>query len=431
MSTTKNEIWEPCGSPSKLPPGRSGYGHLGSMSGRYRPTSLDELRAIVAAAPRIRVLGTGHSFSAIGESDELVSLAGLPPDVQVDGDTVSFGGAMTYGELALVLDEHGLALHNLASLPHISVAGAVATATHGSGDGNGNLATAVAGLELVTSTGDVIRAARGDPDFDGMVVGLGALGAVTRIALDVEPAYAVGQRAYDDLPWAALEERFDELFGSGYSVSVFTRWGASNDQVWVKSRVTDEPESVRDDLFGAVAATADRHPILELDADPCTPQLGRAGSWSDRLPHFRMGFTPSSGEELQSEYLLPRRHATEAIQAVRSLAGGIQPILLVSEIRTVAADGLWMSPSHNRDSVCIHFTWRPVRAAVERMLVEIEAALAPFEARPHWGKLFDADAASIAPLYERRPDFIGLAERLDPRGAFRNTWLTTNVLGES
>jgi alditol oxidase len=328
------------------------------------------------------------------------------------------------------LGAEGVALHNLASLPHISVAGAVATATHGSGDANGNLATAVAGLEFVTSDGEVVESSRGEPDFDGLVVGLGALGAVTRITLDVEPAYEVRQRVFEGLGWEALFEHFDEIASCGYSVSVFTRWGETVDQVWVKSRVTDEPENARDDLFGAVAATVDRHPILGLDAASCTPQLGRPGLWSDRLPHFRMGFTPSSGEELQSEYLVPRRHAVGAIGAARALAEKIRPVLQVSEIRSVAADRLWMSTSYGEETVCIHFTWKPEREAVGEVIIQLEAALAPFGARPHWGKVFHTEAAEIAPLYERLPDFVRLVERLDGRGAFRNSWLRTRVLGE-
>ncbi len=399
----------------------------------HRPSTLEQVQEIVANSPRVRVLGSRHSFNDIADSSELVTLEALPTEVVVDHEasTVSFNAALRYGELVETLNAEGVALHNLASLPHISVAGAVATATHGSGDTNGNLATAVAGLELVTSGGEITEATRGEPDFDGLVVGLGALGAVTRITLDVEPAYEVRQRVFEGMSWEALFEHFDEITSCGYSVSVFTRWAETIDQIWVKSRVTDEPEQVESELFGAVAAEVDRHPILGIDAAPATPQLGRPGLWSDRLPHFRMGFTPSSGEELQSEYLLPRRYAVEAIEAVRTLAERIQPILQVSEIREVAADRLWMSMSYGEDTIGIHFTWKPEREAVEEMIVQLESALAPFEARPHWGKLFDADAAAIAPLYERMPDFTGLVERLDPRGAFRNSWLRTHVLGGS
>lgn len=416
------------------PPGKNWAGNYEYRAERmHRPATIEELQKVIARAPRVRVLGSRHSFNDIADSLELVTLEALPAEVAVDPEagTITCNAAMKYGELAERLNAEGLALHNLASLPHISVAGAVATATHGSGDVNGNLATAVAGLELVTSGGEIVEVARGDPDFDGLVVGLGALGAVTKITLDVEPAYEVRQRVFEGLSWEALLGHFDEITRSGYSVSVFTRWGGTAGEVWVKSRVTDEPERVEDDLFGAVAATVDRHPILEFDAAPCTPQLGRPGLWSDRLPHFRMGFTPSTGEELQSEYLLPRWHAAEAIEAVRALADRIRPVLQVSEIRTVAADQLWMSTSYGRDTVCIHFTWKPEREAVEAVLVELEAALVPFGARPHWGKLFKADAAAISPLYERATDFARLVERFDPRGAFRNPWLETHVLGPS
>ena len=397
----------------------------------HRPSRLEQVQEIVVNASRVRVLGSRHSFTGIADSSELLSLDGLPADVVVDraAGTVSFSAGLRYGELAEALQAEGVALANLASLPHISVAGAVATATHGSGDANGNLATAVAGLEIVTSSGELLTASRGDADFDGLVVGLGALGAVTRITLDVEPAYEVRQRVFEGLAWSALLEHFDEITSAGYSVSVFTRWGEAIDQVWVKGRVTDAPERARGDLFGAIAATVERHPILGLDPVNCSPQLGVPGLWSDRLPHFRMGFTPSSGQELQSEYLVPRRHAAAAIQALRGLAEVVRPVLQVSELRTVAADRLWMSPQYRQDTIAIHFTWKPEPDAVQRALVEVEAALQPMEARPHWGKLFLAGAEAIAPLYQRLPDFTRLVDRLDLRGAFGNAWLDTHVLG--
>jgi xylitol oxidase len=393
----------------------------------HRPATLDELRAIVAAAPRIRVLGSRHSFTDIADSDELVSLDGLPADVAVSADrtTVEVGGAVRYGELAEALHGEGLALHNLASLPHISVAGAVATATHGSGDRSGNLATAVAALELVTSTGDVVTARRGEPDFDGMVVSLGALGAVTRIELDVEPAYDVRQRVFEGLAWEALHEHFDTITSAGDSVSVFTRWRpASADQVWVKSRVDPTTgEQTRPDLLGATAATVERHPILGLDPVNCTAQLGAPGRWSDRLPHFRMGFTPSAGAEIQSEYIVARRHAAGAIEAIRAIGPGIAPVLQVSEIRTTAADRLWLSPQHRQDTVAIHFTWTRDPARVAHAIDAVEAALERYDPRPHWGKAFHLGAAAIARRYERLADVEALAARLDPRGAFRNAWL--------
>jgi xylitol oxidase len=414
-------------------------GHEVNWAGNYaygalrlhRPSTLEQVREIVAAAPQVRVLGSRHSFNDLADSRELVSLSGLPADIVVDhgAGTVALAAGVTYGELAGALNDEGLALHTMASLPHISVGGAVATATHGSGDATGNLATAVAGLEIVTSSGELITASRGDADFDGLVVGLGAIGAVTRVTLDVEPAYEVRQRVFEGLEWDALFEHFGEITAAGDSVSVFTRWRDTVDQVWVKSRVTDAPEDVRTELFGAHAATVDRHPILGYDPVNCTRQLGRPGPWSDRLPHFRMGFTPSAGDELQSEFLVPRGHGVAAVQALRELGDRIRPALQVSEIRTIASDRLWMSPQYGRDTVGVHFTWAPDPDAVARVLAEVEAALEPFGARPHWGKLFLAGAATIAERYERLPDFARLVERLDPRGAFRNRWLEDRVLG--
>lgn len=415
--------------------------NLTNWGGNYRyraraihsPSTLAELQELVATLPQVRVLGSRHSFTDIADSAELLTLDRLAPEMAVDRDamTVAVGGAVRYGELAQELERQGLALANLASLPHITVAGAVSTATHGAGDRNGNLATAVAALELVASDGGLVDAARGEPDFDGMVVGLGATGVIRRVTLDLEPSYEVRQRVFEGLTWEALFEHFDAIMAGGYSVSVFSRWGETVEQVWIKSRVdSGEPEPV-EELFGAPAATEHSHPILGLDPAHATAQLGLAGPWLDRLPHFRLGFTPSSGSEIQSEYIVPRRHGLAAIESVLQLGPTIGPLTQVSEIRTVAADRLWMSPQYGRDTVAIHFTWKPDQQAVERALAELESVLAPFQARPHWGKLFLADAGALGPLYERRGDFAALIDRLDPRGAFRNEWLEKRVLEDA
>jgi xylitol oxidase len=392
----------------------------------HRPETIEELQELIAAAPRIRVLGTRHSFHGLPDSEELVSLERLPAAVEADpgAGTVRCSGATTYGALAAALAPHRLALANLASLPHISVAGAAQTATHGSGDRNGNLATAVAALELVTGDGERRTVRRGDPGFEGHVVALGALGAVVRIELDAEPDYDVRQVVFEGLAWAALLEHLDEVFAAAYAVSVFTRWGEAVDQVWLKQRGDD----TRDELFGARRATEDRHPILGNDPVNATPQLGRPGPWADRLPHFRLDFTPSNGEELQSEYHVPRRHAAAAIEALRAAGPGIRAPLLVSELRTVAADGLWLSPQHAGPTLGIHFTWAREPEAVGRAIDVVEAALAPFEPRPHWGKLFHTDRDQLAARFPRLPDFRSLAALLDPGGTFRNAWLEERVL---
>ncbi|MBV9194993.1 MAG: FAD-binding protein [Solirubrobacterales bacterium] len=395
----------------------------------HRPTALAELQRLVVSSRRLRVIGSRHSFTEISDGDELVTLDDLPGEVTIDRDaqTVSLPSPLRYGQLADRLAAEGLALANLASLPHISVSGAVATATHGSGVANGNLATAVAAFDLVRSDGAIVRLRRGDPDFDGAVVALGALGVVTRVVLDVQPAYEISQHVYEGVGWDALFEHFDAIFSAAYSVSVFLRWADPTGQVWLKRRAADPPAP--EELFGAAPAPADRHPIAGLDPVNCTPQLGRPGPWMDRLPHFRMGFTPSSGEEIQSEYHLPRERAVEAIDALRGIRASMQELVQVSELRTIAADALWLSPQYRRDTIAIHFTWVPEQAAVERALAAIEAVLMPLGARPHWGKLFLAPAAAFASGYERLPDFSALVQRYDPDQKFENRWLRAHVLG--
>ncbi|MBT1634371.1 D-arabinono-1,4-lactone oxidase [Clavibacter michiganensis] len=421
--------------------GTAGTNWAGNYAYRARevhsPTSVEELRTIVREATRIRVLGSRHSFNDIADSEVLVSLAELPADLVIDRDasTVTFSAGLAYGKLAELLGEEGLAIHNLASLPHISVGGAIATATHGSGNGNGNLGTAVAALEMITADGETVTYRRGDDDFDGVVVGLGALGVVTRVTLDVEPAYLVRQRVFEGLSWDAFDENLEDVFGGAYSVSVFTRFGEATDQVWLKSRVQldvdgqPEDEVVMADYFGAPAATEERHPILGIDPVNSTSQLGVVGLWSDRLSHFKMGFTPSDGEEIQSEFHVPLDRAVEAVQALREMGDRIRPILLVCELRAVAEDRLWLSPQNGQATIGLHFTWKRDQEAVEALLVELEAAIRPFGARPHWGKVFTATAADIAPLYPRSGDFLALVERLDPTAKFRNAWFERALLG--
>lgn len=417
--------------PADLPRTNWSHSHVYQAKASHSPSTLEELQEIVCRLPRVRVLGSRHSFSDIVDAEVLVSLDGMPREVVVDrkARTVSCSGATRYGELVRELEPEGMALANLASLPHIAVAGAVSTATHGSGDHNGNLATAVAALEIVTSDGNVMRLTRPDPDFEGAVVGLGAVGAVSRITLDLEPAYQVGQQVFEGLRWETLFEHFDAIMASGYSVSVFTRWGETTTQLWIKSRIARGSAGPAGEFFGATAASRQLNPIAGLDPANATPQLGARGPWSERLPHFRMGFTPSSGAEIQSEYIVPRRCAVSAIQAVLGIRSTIQPLVQVSEIRTIAADRLWMSPQYDQDTVGIHFTWKPDRQRVIGALAQIERALAPFEARPHWGKLFLAEAPTIKPMYPRVDDFATLLHRFDPRGAFRNRWLEARVLG--
>ncbi|WP_163542702.1 FAD-binding protein [Occultella kanbiaonis] len=400
--------------------------HAYTAATLHRPDTLDEVRRIVATATHIRALGSRHSFHDLADSPgDLISLERVDPEIDIDPDarTVTVGAAVRYGDLAVALDRAGWALGAMASLPHISVAGATATATHGSGDATGNLASAVVRLELITADGDLLTLSRGDADFPGAVVHLGALGIVTRVTLAVEPRFEVRQWVRRDVPWEDLLGDFDAITSAAQSVSVFTRFGDIAGRVWMKSRDAAEPVAP-----WGVPATVEQHPIDGLDAVNCTAQLGRPGPWYDRLPHFRMGFTPSVGAEIQSEYLVPRAHAVAAITALRGLGEAMAPVLQVSEIRTVAADDLWLSAAEGGDRVAFHLTFAREPDAVRALLPRIEDALDPFDARPHWGKWFTTGPGRLETLYPRLGDFAELAGRLDPQGCFRNDYLDRTVL---
>jgi xylitol oxidase len=396
------------------------------------PRTVAGLQATVAGSTRARALGTGHSFSRIADTPgELISAAGLPPVVSIDtaAATVTVGAGVKYGDLARQLDAAGWALPNLGSLPHISVAGACATATHGSGDRNRSLPAAVRALDLVTADGSLLTLDRdADPGrFPGAVVGLGALGIVTTLTLDLVPAFQVRQYVYEDLPAGQLTRHFNEILGAAHSVSVFTDWqDGRHRQVWVKHR-DGEPERfpAGRPWHGARPAAGPRHPVPGMPASQATQQGGTPGPWHERLPHFRLGFTPSSGAELQSEYLLPRQSAVPAAEALACLGGLFARVLQVAEIRTVAADGAWLSMAYRQDSVAFHFTWVPDPGAVQPVIAAIEEELMPLGARPHWGKVFGMPPAAVRARYPRSDDFQALARSLDPAGKFRNDFMDT------
>ncbi|AGL18849.1 alditol oxidase [Actinoplanes sp. N902-109] len=392
----------------------------------HRPTTVEQIQELVAAGGPVKVLGSGHSFNRMADTTgDLISLADLPRVFEVGPyhNSVRIDGGMRYGELAGRLDAQGLALHNMASLPHISVAGAIATATHGSGEHNGNLATAVSAIEFVSGTGKLVtlrRDTHGEA-FLGAVVNLGALGVVTSLTLDVAPSFEVRQYVYDNLPRAALDTGLHPILGDGYSVSLFTNWLSDDiNMAWLKRRTPMPPG----DWHGAVRADGPRHPVPGMPAQNSTDQSGEPGPWHTRLPHFRMEFTPSSGEEIQSEYHLPRARALEAIDAVAAIREQIAPVLQICEMRTIAADDLWLSPNYQRDTFALHFTWIADTDAVLPAVGRLEAALEPVDPRPHWGKVFTTAPSTVRSLYPRFADFAALVREYDPNGVFRNPWLS-------
>jgi len=389
----------------------------------HRPESVEQVQEIVTRYDRVHALGTGHSFNRVTDtSGALVSTAGLPRTLEIDAErmTAWVGAGWRLGDLCVQLRKRGFALHNLPSLPHISLVGACATATHGSGRANGSLAAAVNAVELVTADGTVRTVRRGSPEFDGMVVSLGALGIVTHLGLDLVPSFDVEQYVHEDLPWEPVLEDAGNVLGAAYSVSVFTTWGETS-RLWVKRRVRDALPDLA--WTGARPADSPRHPIEGLPVGNCTPQLGEPGPWDERLPHFRAEFTPSAGDELQSEYLLPVAHAAQALEALLRIRAHVVPVLQVCEIRAVAADTAWLSPSHDRDSIAVHFTWLPDAEAVARAIDRVEEHLVPLGARPHWGKVFHVTPEVLRAAYPCWDRFDDLLRRLDPAGRFRNDFL--------
>jgi xylitol oxidase len=390
------------------------------------PRSTAEVAELVRGADRVLALGSAHSFSPVAVTPGLhIETAALPADIAVNGTTVTVSAGMTYATLGRELHARGLGLAAMASLPHITVGGAMATGTHGSGDAIGTLSSAVTGIEIVTAGGDVRWVRRGvDPDFGAWVVSIGALGVVTRVEMEVEPTYEVAQTIFAGLDLDVVEADFDAVFGSATSVSVFTRWRPEPDaQLWLKRRIDREGPWPGGPAFGVPPRDDPLHPLEQLDPVHCNPQRGQVGPWHERLPHFRAEFTPSAGDEIQAEYLLPRTHAVEAIRALRALHARITPLLHVTEIRTMRADDLWLSPAYSVDTVGIHFTWHRDERIFE-VLPAIEEMLLPLGARPHWGKVSVASPEQLHSAYPRLTDFLRLREQVDPQGRFCGPFVT-------
>ncbi|MHA6249933.1 FAD-binding protein [Pontibacter sp. CAU 1760] len=401
-----------------------------STSNVHYPKTVAEVQAIVRESDQVKALGSRHSFNRIADSHvNQISLQEMNKVVALDKNahTVTVEGGAKYGDFATYLHENGYALPNLASLPHITVIGACATATHGSGVKNGNLATAVSGIEFVNAAGEVVTLTKQQDGeaFYGAVVGLGALGVVTKVTLDLLPTFRVKQLVYRNLPMEDLQDKFEELQDLGYSLSLFTNWKNKNiSEAWIKSRVEEgEATTPAPELWGAKLATQNMHPIETESAEHATEQLGKPGPWYDRLPHFKMGFNPSVGRELQSEYFVPIEHAYEAMMAIQELSEQISPHLFISEIRTIKADDFWMSPCYKRTCVAFHTTWKQDEEKVMTLLPLMEEKLAPFNPIPHWAKLFTMSPADLQAKYQRLDDFKQLIATYDPKGKFRNDYL--------
>jgi xylitol oxidase len=390
--------------------------------GYLQPESITELQDLIRTNPKIRVRGTAHCFNEIANtSSYAINLSKMPKTIEVDATKklVRVAAGLTYGELAPILHEQGWALNNLASLPHISIAGSVSTGTHGSGIKNQNLANQVVSLDLVTAQGELRHIDRANPAFSALVVGLGLGGIVYQYELKIEPTYKVRQVIYPEIPLDILQRNFNQIMGTAYSVSYFTDWSSAHiGNLWCKFR---DDEKIPESVGGSAKADKKFHPIPSVDPVACTDQLGMPGEWHQRIPHFKLEFTPSVGEEIQSEFFVDRKDAAAAIEVVSQLGSEITPLLWITELRTCAADQLWLSGAYERDVLAIHFTWKKLDA-IYPVIEKVEAALRPFNYRPHWGKVFTADATYLKSVYPKMTEFKALTEALDPTLKFENSF---------
>ena len=389
--------------------------------------SLAELQEIVKSNQKLRARGTAHCFNEIANTSSYAfNLSKMPKTIEVDSasQSVRVAAGLKYGKLAPILHEQGWALNNLASLPHISIAGSISTGTHGSGINNKNLANQVLSLDLVTAEGELRHIDRAHPAFNAIVVGLGMGGVVYQYELKVEPTYQIRQVVYPNLPLDVLQRNFDGIMGTAYSVSYFTDWSSEQvGNIWCKFR---DGEVIPESIGGCTQANKKFHVIDTLEPEWTTEQFGLYGPWHLRLPHFKLEFIPSVGEEIQTEFFVDRKDAAAAIEAVSKLGAEITPLLWITELRTIAKDELWLSGAFQRDTLAIHFTWKKLDA-IYPVIEKVETSLRPFNYRPHWGKVFTAEATYLKSVYPKMGEFQALMQALDPGKKFENSFTRKNV----
>ncbi|HZK82126.1 MAG TPA: FAD-binding protein [Humisphaera sp.] len=417
---------------------REGYNWAGNFKYGareiHRPKTLAELQSLVSGSRKIRALGSRHSFSRVADiaDGDLVSLEHFK-SIGIDSSrkTAEIGAGVTFAELCVALDPYRLALPNLLSLLRVTVAGACATASHGSGNSNKILAAAVVAMEIIAADGQILRVSRDDPQFDGMVVALGALGVVTKLTLALQPTFDVEQRVFDGIPVQTVFSDFAQIMSSGYSVSLFTNFADEMVQCWVKSlRANSGEVNIPAALSMATPASRQVHMLGDMPPEFCTEQLGKPGIWHWRLPHFNADDTPSSGSEIQSEFVVPMPYAVDALRSIQALGNRISKLLQISEIRTIASDTLWMSPCFHEASVAIHFTWKDDRDGVLKILPDIEAALKPFNPKAHYGKLCtDKFLTDMGSRNLQLLRFVRLMKEFDCNGKFHNEYLQTLIGG--
>ncbi|HET7388086.1 MAG TPA: D-arabinono-1,4-lactone oxidase [Nocardioidaceae bacterium] len=410
------------------------------------PSSVREVcDAVVAARAnglRVKMVGTGHSFTGIAATDGLLllprRLVGIR-SVDRDAMTVAVLAGTPLRELNIRLEELGLALHNMGDVAEQTVAGAVSTGTHGTGGHWASLSAQVAALELVDAEGRVRTcSAQQDPDlFSAARVGLGALGILTAVTFLVEPAFTL-EAVEEPMTWDQVVSGFDEMVAANHHAEAY--WFPHTDRMLTKrnNRTLDEPrplsrvrgyvddELLSNTVFGLVNRVGNIAPAGIRRLNQLSARALTARTYSD-VSH-RVFTSPRRVRFREMEYAVPRQEGMAALTEVRRLIDSRDwRISFPVEIRYAPADDLWLSTASGRESVYLAFH---VNAATDHAdyFETVEKVLEAHDGRPHWGKLHTRTADDLASAYPCFADFLAVRDRLDHPRLFTNDYLD-RVLG--
>ncbi len=408
-----------------------------------RPRTREQLVAAVASAAsagqRLRVAGSGHSFTEAALTDgTMLRVEALNRVLDADpaSGLVKVEAGIVLADLNERLHERGLALENLGDIDRQTLAGAISTATHGTGTGLRNISAQVEAIELVTADGE-LRSLEGGGELLAARVGLGALGAIYSVTLRAVPAFTL-HRVDTPRPLGEVLDRFDELADRNdhFEFFVFPHTDMALTIERNRSELAPKPPGrlgawvsdvlVENTLGDLALRLTRRRPSLIPRLSAAAAKMMSQGERLDRS--YRIFANERRIRFTEMEYALPREHGPEAVRRVLELIGRRgNEVAMPIECRVVAADDALLSPAHERPTayVAVHqyqgMQWRPYFEAVEEIM-------GSYEGRPHWGKRHFQTHETLAGRYPRWADFAAVRDRLDPERAFANEY-TERVLG--
>jgi L-gulono-1,4-lactone dehydrogenase len=402
-----------------------------------RPGSEDELARAVAGARRVKVAGSGHSFTDIACTDgTMIDLSRMDRVLSVEGTEVTVEAGITLRDLGPALSERGLALENQGDVDAQTVAGAMSTATHGTGGGFANISSQVVRVRLVTAGGDVVELSEGDDLLAGRV-SLGALGAISAVTLRCVPAFTI-HRIDEPLPLDDVLGRLDEHVDGNDHFELFVFPYTRTALTLTSSRTDREPRPAgraqvlfRDVLLENAALEVASRAGRRLPA--LIPRLNRtlvrAMSRAERLDRsHRVYANRRSVRFTEMEYAIPREHTADGLERVLELVERRRiRVGFPIEVRVIAPDDALLSTAEGRPTgyIAVH-QYRGME--FESYFRGVEAIMDEYGGRPHWGKRHYQSAATLRPRYPGFDRFLAVRDRLDPERKFENEYLR-RVLG--